>query len=162
MLLVREFGTVEALLHETAERLAPAAELAHIELKVEVAADLPVMNIDHELMGRVLTNLLDNALKFTPDHGHVRLWAKSDPAIHTVQMGVTDSGPGLPPEAQAKLFKKFQPVATVEGRRRGTGLGLAFCKLVVEAHGGRIWAESDAHTGTTFIIDLPLPSAPNR
>lgn len=161
MLLVREFGTVEALLHETTQRLAPAAEVAHIQLTVEVASDLPVVNIDHELMGRVFTNLLDNALKFTPDHGQVRLWAKTDPSTEALLMGVTDSGPGIPPEAQTKLFKKFQPVATVEGRRRGTGLGLAFCKLVVEAHGGRIWAESNAHTGTTFLIRLPLPAAPN-
>lgn len=161
MLLVREIGTVEALLHETIQRLAPAADIAHIQLTMEVAADLPIVNIDHELMGRVLTNLLDNALKFTPDHGHIRLWAKTDPGSEALLMGVTDSGPGIPPEAQTKLFKKFQPVAAVEGRRRGTGLGLAFCKLVVEAHGGRIWAENNAHTGTTFLISLPLPAPLN-
>lgn len=159
MLLVRELGTAAALLHETAERLAPAAETAHIQLVVDVAPQLPVVSLDYELMGRVLTNLLDNALKFTPDHGQVRLWARTD--TDGLLIGVTDSGPGIPPEAQAKLFKKFQPVARVEGRRRGTGLGLAFCKLVVEAHGGRIWVESEAGNGTTFALSLPLtrPSA---
>lgn len=158
MLLVREPGTVEALLHEASGRLAPAAELAHIQLKVEVAAGLPVVNLDHELLGRALINLLDNALKFTPDHGQVRLWAKIDPATEALLIGVTDSGPGIPVEAQARLFKKFQPVTSVEGRRRGTGLGLAFCKLAVEAHGGRIWAESEIGQGATFVMSLPTAS----
>lgn len=156
MRLLREPVIVEVLLREAIDRLAPAAEIAHITLNVEVASDLPGLNVDAELMGRVLTNLLDNALKFTPDHGQVQLWARTDETTASLLLGVTDSGPGIPAQAQAKLFKKFQPVTTAEGRRRGTGLGLAFCKLVVEAHGGRIWAESAPGQGTTFVMSLPL------
>jgi PAS domain S-box-containing protein len=156
MLLLREPTAVETLLREAAARLTPAAENAHIALTLELAPDLPVLNVDNELLGRVLTNLLDNALKFTPDYGQVRLWAKLGGDATSVLIGVADSGPGIPAEAQARLFKKFQQVTVQEGRRRGTGLGLAFCKLVVEAHGGRIWVESEAGRSATFVMSLPL------
>ena len=96
------------------------------------------MYIDPEIMDRVLHNLVDNALKFTPDGGKVQLWARldseHDPA--TMLVGVSDTGPGIPQEAQARLFRKFQQVVSNMGRRVGTGLGLPFCKLAVEAHGG--------------------------
>jgi signal transduction histidine kinase len=71
-------------------------------------------------------------------------------------MGVSDTGPGIPPEAQSRLFGKFEQVASIQGRRSGTGLGLAFCRLAVEAHGGRIWVESGLGKGATFIVALPL------
>jgi signal transduction histidine kinase len=113
----------------------------------------------------VLTNLVDNAIKFTPDGGIVRLWARPDPEtdVPSLLVGVSDTGPGIPPEAQSRLFKKFQQVVSIEGRRRGTGLGLPFCRLAVEAHGGRIWAESPSSIiesaaegkGTTFVMRLP-------
>ena len=106
----------------------------------------------------MLNNLLNNAIKFTPDGGRVRLWARLDPD-HTptaILIGVSDTGPGIPPEEQHVLFEKFQHVSSVTGRRAGTGLGLPFCKLAIEAHGGQIWVESEVGKGSTFLIRLPI------
>lgn len=71
-------------------------------------------------------------------------------------MGVSDTGPGISTEAQSRLFIKFQQIVSAEGRRGGTGLGLAFCRLAVEAHGGRIWVESEVGAGSNFIFALPV------
>jgi signal transduction histidine kinase len=149
---------VRSLMEETAERLAPLAEEAQIEVEVAVEEGLPTLEVDPDLIGRVLNNLLDNALKFTPDEGYVRMWARFDPSIdpQCVLLGVTDNGPGIPSEARSRLFRKFQQSISTQGRRMGTGLGLPFCKLAVEAHGGRIWVESEVGKGSTFMMILPL------
>jgi len=149
---------VGALLREVAARLAPLATPANITLEVTVDPDLPPLHADPELIGRVLHNLVDNAIKFTPDGGRVWLWARLDPerAPGSLLIGVSDNGPGIPPEEQPHVFEKFRRAASTGGRRIGTGLGLPFCKLAVEAHGGRIWVESEAGKGSTFIISLPV------
>ena len=69
-------------------------------------------------------------------------------------VGVTDTGPGIPPQERHRVFEKFQQTS-VAGRRAGTGLGLPFCKLAVEAHGGQIWVESEVGKGSTFVMRLP-------
>jgi NtrC-family two-component system sensor histidine kinase KinB len=153
-----ETVSVRALLNEAVTRLAPLAEEARISLRTLVDPDLPPLHVDAELIGRTLNNLIDNAIKFTPDDGHVRIWARldADQQPPTMLVGVSDTGPGIPPEAQARLFKKFQQVISNEGRRPGTGLGLPFCKLAVEAHGGEIWVESEAGKGSDFLMRLPV------
>jgi NtrC-family two-component system sensor histidine kinase KinB len=149
---------VRPLLQEVADRLAPLAEPAHITLEVAAEPDLPPLYVDPYIVDRVVHNLVDNAIKFTPDGGQVRLWARSEPQDDAAAMlvGVTDTGPGIPLHAQSRLFQKFQQIDPNAGRRRGTGLGLPFCKLAVEAHGGQIWVESDAGQGSTFIMRLPI------
>ncbi len=150
---------VKALLGKVADRLAPMAESARIEVEIEVEAEGRLqLHADPHLMDRVLHNLLDNALKFTPEEGRVRLWARLDPqdGKDAVLVGVTDTGPGIPPELQERIFEKFQQFGKGKGRRKGTGLGLAFCKLAVEAHGGEIWVESQVGAGSTFVVRLPL------
>jgi signal transduction histidine kinase len=113
-------------------------------------------------MERVLHNLVDNAIKFTPDYGAVQLWAKADPERgDALLLGVADTGPGIPPEEQPRLFEKFQRTS-ITGRRVGTGLGLPFCKLAVEAHGGQIWIESEEGQGSTFIMRLPTVEEHDR
>ena len=110
--------------------------------------------IDTELIGRVLQNLIGNAIKFTPAGGVIRVSAHRDTVdARRVVMSVSDTGPGLPPEVQARLFQKFVRGA---GSGRGSGLGLAFCRLAVEAHGGRIWADSTPGQGTVFRFTLPV------
>ena len=114
---------------------------------------------DPEFIDRVLHNLVDNAIKFTPDNGSVRLWVKPDPEnAGALLIGVTDSGPGIPPGELHRVFEKFQQTS-VAGRRIGTGLGLPFCKLAVEAHGGRIWVKSEVGKGSSFIMSLPTAEA---
>ena len=111
-------------------------------------------------MSRVFHNLLDNAIKFTPDGGTIRLWARldSESAPSTILLGVSDTGPGIPTAEHRRVFQKFQQDITSGGRRPGTGLGLPYCKLIVEAHGGEIWVESvgSAGEGSTFVARLPI------
>jgi signal transduction histidine kinase len=132
---------------------ALAAE-KEISLEHHIADDLPLISADPDLLQRILENLVGNAIKFTPAGGCIRLSA----AISTepdhrpiVRISVTDSGPGIDPDLQNRLFQKF-----VTGRQpgKGSGLGLAFCRLAVEAHGGRIWAESEPGGGATFHFTL--------
>lgn len=148
---------VNTLASDVVGRLAYLATAAQIDLQVDLPYDLPPLWVDPDLITRVFYNLVDNAIKFTPDGGRVRLWAVRDPQAPEkfLRVAISDTGPGIPPEAQARLFKKFQQVI-VQSRRKGTGLGLPFCKLAVEAHGGEIGVESVPDLGTTFFCRLPI------
>jgi NtrC-family two-component system sensor histidine kinase KinB len=141
------------LVADTVQLQASLASEKDIRLESDMPATLPLAWADARLTGRVLQNLIGNALKFTPPGGVIRVSARVEekqgrPAI---LVAVSDTGPGISPEIQSLLFQKF-----VTGRQegRGSGLGLAFCKLVVEAHGGRIWVESTPENGTTFTFSL--------
>ncbi len=128
---------VRDLMNEIVARYLPVATSDHIDLRVRIEPNLPDLCADRSLVLRVLSNLVDNALKFTPDGGVVTLAAPvaaraPEPRL---LLSVRDTGPGIPQEALPRLFEKFQQISSVQGRRRGTGLGLPFCKLVVEAHG---------------------------
>ena len=100
----------------------------------------------------MVQNLVGNALKFTPARGSVRVLGGPDPEdAGRLRISVCDSGPGIPPEVRGRLFEKF-----VTGRQqRGSGIGLSFCRLAVEAHGGRIWEENGAQGGAVFVFTLP-------
>ncbi|MBI3158200.1 MAG: GAF domain-containing protein [Chloroflexi bacterium] len=135
------------------QRFMPAALEAHIALTLELDAAIRPATLDMGLMDRVLANLVDNAIKFTPDGGRVTLSAQR--GENHVQFAVEDNGPGIPEEAQAALFEKYRRVEGIVGRRGGNGLGLAFCKLAVGAHGGRIWVESKVGRGSAFYVWLP-------
>ena len=119
----------------------------------EVAADLPPLSADQTLLERILHNLVGNALKFTPEGGQVRVTARSMPGQEGLaELVVSDTGPGVPGHVRERLFQKF-----VTGSRGGTGLGLAFCRLAVEAHGGRIWL-GDESQGTSIHFTIPVRS----
>ncbi len=151
---------VRRLLNEIVEQIAPLANQSQVELIVSAPAGLPRLYVDAALIGRTLSNLVDNALKFTPAGGRVTLWSAPPPndAGGLLWIGVSDSGPGIPPEKQQLLFEKFQQLSTPGAKRAGSGLGLHYCKLAVEAHGGKIWVESQPEQGSTFVIQLPLES----
>ena len=116
----------------------------------------PVMaHCDPEVTRRIVANLVSNAIQFTPPEGEVRIAVSS--GGHSVT--VTDTGPGIPPQYHARIFEKFGQVEMREGGRKySTGLGLAFCKLAVEAHGGEIGVDSEVGRGSTFWIVLPHSS----
>lgn len=137
------------------EEFQTFATLTDVNLVNRVPPDLPPVLIDAEKVERVLTNLIDNALKFTPADGTVTLSAGLD-GDDDVRIEVSDTGPGIPAEYAERVFDRYVKVSGREGRRRGTGLGLAFCKLAVEAHGGRIWVENNPEGGSRFIFTLPL------
>ena len=147
-----------ALLQEAAHQISPLAKQAGISIRVSAPKEFPSVNLDAHLLGRVLSNLLDNAVKFTPKGGRIDLWA-AEGLYHPrpmVWIGVSDSGPGIPVDKREQLFEKFHQLEAPGGRRAGTGLGLHYCKLAVEAHGGKISVESFPNQGSTFVIQLPV------
>jgi len=128
-------------------------------VELHVAEDLPSVHADRRRLGQVLTNLLNNGIKFSPEDTPISIDARHDAQLVTVQVG--DQGRGIPPDKIPYLFKKFSQVHP-EDRRvfGGTGLGLAICKGIVEAHGGRIWAESEGTgKGATFSFTIPVAAS---
>ncbi len=150
MPLKKESHDLAQTLRATSESLAALARERRIHLEVPPSS---IAYYDADIVGRVLANLLANAFKFTPPDGQITLAAARQAEFFRV--AVTDNGCGIAPEHQQKIFDKF---AQVELRNKyvGTGLGLAFCKLAVEAHGGQIGVESELGHGSAFWFTLPI------
>jgi two-component system sensor histidine kinase/response regulator len=161
------------------EPIAPAALLAEIvydwglrftqegaTAMVDVADDAPVFNADKMLLKRVLSNLVQNALTHTAGPVKLALAARAD--ANGILFTIADDGPGIPSEYQEIIFRKFERVRAANAPKvRSSGLGLTFCRLAVESHGGRIWVKSAEGEGSTFYVQLPLipveqPRAINR
>lgn len=123
-----------------------------IELRADVAADLPTVLADEGRIVQLLGNLLRNALKFSPDGSMVTVAASRRDV--DVVFSVRDEGPGIPPEAQARVFERYWR-GTDGTRHRGAGLGLSIARGIAEAHGGRVWVESPPGQGATFFFSLP-------
>jgi len=136
--------------------MAPA--LGARPVRVHLAPDLPLVEIDAVLMERVLCNLLENAAKFTPPGTHIDIGAAVEPGRITAW--VEDNGPGLPPGKEEEIFKKFER-GHKESATPGVGLGLAICRAIIEAHGGTIRAENRAGGGARFLFELPLSTPPS-
>jgi len=156
--LVPDFQALDvtSLLAEKTAVFSAQAEANGKLVSCEAADALPRPQADSDLIGRVLDNLISNALKYTTRGGRVILQA--DVMETAVLVKVGDDGDGMEPEVAIHIFDKFYQVKDADGKplRQGTGLGLAFCKLVVEAHNGRIWVESQPGQGSTFSFTLPL------
>lgn len=149
----------EPLLRSAAERMAPLAQRAGVDLRIALPANLPVALADWERVRQVLTNLLHNAIKFTPKGGWVEL--RAEQRANDLAVSVADSGVGIAPDDLDRVFERFYK--TDRSRSGGgTGLGLAIARHLVEAHGGRIWAEGAGSQGTTFTFTLPLAGAGAR
>jgi signal transduction histidine kinase len=103
----------------------------------------------------VLTNLIDNSITFTPAHGSIQIYAELADQ-HNIEVQVKDTGQGIPEEYLEKIFDRFSQIPGQVGRKRGSGLGLTYCRMAVEAHAGRIWVESALGSGTTVHITLPI------
>jgi|GEM_PF-2261450 len=155
MPLKREPVALRELAGAVIRPFAPEIEEAALHLAVEIPDDLAPLPADRDVLRRILTNLLSNAIKHTGAEGHITLRAAEHGS--EVWLSVQDDGEGIPAEALPHLFQKFSQVENQQlGRKTDTGLGLAFCKLAVEAHGGRIWVESTPGAGSTFTCSLPL------
>jgi signal transduction histidine kinase len=138
-------------------QIARLAESSGLTVVQQIAPDLPPFQGDEDKLRRTLVNLLGNAIKFTPAGGTVTVAARQDNRGSLV-FSVSDTGEGIPPEAFETIFEKFGQVDSRQrGRKLSTGLGLAFCKLAVEAHGGGIKVESVPGEGSTFSFTIPLP-----
>ncbi|MGH2521289.1 MAG: ATP-binding response regulator [Anaerolineales bacterium] len=139
-------------------RLAVEGLRQHVETKrqtlvVSVPDDLPPLFANPVRLRQMLTNLLDNAIKYTPDGGTLRLTVQAEGDL--LLIAVSDSGIGIPPADQPYIFDKFYRASNARDEFTGTGLGLSIVKSIVENHGGRIWLESRANAGTTFTVMLP-------
>jgi sigma-B regulation protein RsbU (phosphoserine phosphatase) len=128
---------------------------ARHHLRIYIPDDLPPVAIDDSRIGEVLTNLVENAVKFSDDGTTITIEAKAD--NKELIVGVTDEGIGIPTELHQKIFERFfQGEDRKPGRRKGTGLGLAICRGIIEAHGGEIWVVSELGRGAKFLFTLPV------
>ena len=144
-----------ALVAEIAEQVRPVAQQRAIHLSVKVATGLASVQADAHRMEQVLSNLLNNALKFTPERGAIGVDVAA--VDGELEVAVSDTGPGIPSHEMQRLFKKFSQTSTGKASTApGTGLGLLICRHLVEAHGGRIWAESKVGHGSRFILRMPF------
>lgn len=134
------------------EQIAPQAIAKKIHITFPAVADDLTINLDQNMIRRVLVNLIDNAIKYTPASSIITV--SLDLTTEKITISVADNGPGIPPENQKHLFDKFTR-ATADATIQGVGLGLAFCKLAVDAHHGQIWLESEVNVGSTFIFSIP-------
>ncbi len=140
------------------ERMQPVAERSGLELRVSLPADLPPVLVDAARIQQLVSNLVHNAIKFTPAPGHIELSAKHDAAANSVHVSVTDSGVGIPAVDQSRIFERFYKADRARSGG-GTGLGLAIARHLVEAHGGRIWVKSREGKGSVFTFSLPVAGA---
>lgn len=154
--LRRDWCAIEETI-ETATRQLSGALAGH-ELRTRLAPELPLCEFDPVLIERVLANLLDNAVKYTPPGSHILISAEAGEG--ELQVTVEDDGPGLPPGGAVRLFEKFAR-GDSESVQPGVGLGLAICRAIVEAHGGRIEAHNRVGGGARFSFSLPLGRAPD-
>jgi signal transduction histidine kinase len=152
--LVREAVDVIAMIETVVCRQAVLA-LDEVEIITNLPFDLPPVYLDRDKIERVLGNLLDNALKYSPRLG--KIWLDAHLVGQELQISVTDQGPGIPPEDRERIFQRFSQVTENRATRRGFGLGLTYCRLAVALHNGRIWMEAGPQdTGSRFIFTLPL------
>jgi two-component system, NtrC family, sensor histidine kinase KinB len=141
------------LLASAAQLVQPLASESDQRLTFELVDDLPFITCDSDMILRVITNLMENAVKYTPMGGSIKLGAAL--VNGSVRISVVDSGPGIPKHMHRQIFDKFSRVKYKDAPK-GIGLGLAFCRLAVEAHGGEIWVDSEPDKGSTFSFTLPL------
>jgi signal transduction histidine kinase len=149
--VTKKVDTLSPVLMRIAERMTVQAEAKRQKLEVDLFSNLSNVAIDARRMSQVLSNLIGNAIKFTPEGGTIRVSARQQG--HEIVVSVTDTGPGIPPEHLSKVFDRFWQ-AQAAGYT-GSGLGLSIAKGIVEAHGGRIWAESEVGQGSSFRFSLP-------
>ncbi len=150
--LDRKPTLITELVAEATDATEQIADDADQKIVVQVAENLPLLRLDGDMIARVITNLIENAIKYTPAGGKITVSAR--PRSGGVVISVADSGPGMTADQQAQIFDKYTRLKA-QGGPGGLGLGLAFCRLAVEAHSGRIWVESEPGKGAIFSFLLP-------
>ncbi len=151
----KEWYPVDELVHDVLDRMQPM--LQGREVHADLPADLPPVELDYLQIDQVLTNLIENAVRYTPVGSPIDIAVRR--VEHAVEISVADRGPGIPAADRERVFDKFYRVMETQtrtSRTTGSGLGLAVCKGLVEAHGGHIWVESREGGGAIFRFTLPL------
>ncbi|MFP4322092.1 MAG: ATP-binding protein [Anaerolineales bacterium] len=155
--LERESIHVRAVAQTIMDEFAPLSREMDVAVRYDAPPDVPPIHVDADKIERVLYNLLDNAIKFTPGGGDVTIRVHPPEDDGFLRIDIQDTGLGIPQRHRAALFDRYQQLSdTRAARRRGTGIGLAYCKLAVEAHGGRIWIEDNPAGGSIFAFTLPI------
>lgn len=156
--IVRIPTPMRELLQKITAQVQPTLEEKKLSLEPDIADDLPTLAVDPQRIEQVLLNILDNACRYTPPGGTIRLSAYKENAV--VHVSVRDEGPGIAPEDLPHIFERFYRGDKSRARfSGGTGLGLAIAKALIEAHGGRIWAENLPAGGACLHFTLPLSSS---
>jgi PAS domain S-box-containing protein len=145
---------LDALVDEAIEIVRPLFESKQINVERITTVEPPKLELDEDMIRRVIINLLENAIKFSPLNTEVTVGIK--PGRDEVIVFIEDQGPGIPETYRERIFEKYFRLDT-EGKSRGLGLGLSFCQLAVQAHGGKIWVESGKPIGSRFLFSLPFP-----
>jgi signal transduction histidine kinase len=148
--------TANELLEGAQQQVQALVAAQGLTLISEAAPEMPSFRADEDKLLRTLVNLLGNAVKFTPEGGFITMSARLAKDEQGVVFAVNDTGEGIPQDELQRIFEKFGQVETRRsGRKMSTGLGLTFCKLVVESHGGCLWVESELNKGSTFSFRIP-------
>lgn len=153
---------IGSVIERTIAMIKPLAEKKQHRLRSQVAADLPLISGDEERLVQVLANLLDNAIKYTPEGGQITVTARrispsrAEAPRTSIELTVTDTGIGIPEQDRPRVFERFYRVDKARSRELGgTGLGLAIVRHIVEGHGGQVWVEGNMPTGSRFVVRLP-------
>jgi PAS domain S-box-containing protein len=155
--LATEPCRMDDIVHGIVDTLSPVAANKGLTLNLEVPRDLPLLSGDPTLLRQAITNLVDNAIKYTPGGGQVRVKVVAENGKFSV--AVSDTGMGIAPADQAHLFEKFFRVKQRGSSHvKGSGLGLAIVKSIVERHGGKVWVDSKLGKGSTFYLEVPRDS----
>jgi signal transduction histidine kinase len=150
--LDRRPADVSILAADVAAALAALDPSRHIEVRAPVPV---VCECDSELLRRIIENLISNAIKHTAPGSHITVEVSG--ASKCVRIAVQDEGPGVPPDAREQIFERYSAKGLLaRGGQHSVGLGLAFCKLATEAHGGRVWVEDAQPHGSRFVVELPI------
>lgn len=152
--VVNIFSTSPVLLAvDAVDAVSPVAETKNQIINLKIPSDPPPISVDGDMIRRVLINLLENAVKYSPPGGEITLGIEIEPDFANIW--VQDTGPGIPKSEQEYIFDKYSRL-NPKGSQKGFGLGLAYCRLAIEGHGGRIWIESEPGQGARFCLTLPI------
>jgi NtrC-family two-component system sensor histidine kinase KinB len=146
------------LIQNAVNDVSPSSAGRRQKISIKIEDKLPDIRVDSDMVRRVLINLLENAIKYSKTETEIETGARKN--NNSMEFWVKDNGPGIPPAEHKRIFEKFGRLKTrVEHRPSGLGMGLAFCRMAVQAHGGTIWVDSEAGKGSKFIFTLPLKDA---
>jgi len=146
---------ISPLISRITDEIEPLAETRNIRIETEISEELPFIMMDTERILQVLRNLVGNAVKFTPNEGYIRISAQA--VDKAVKISVADSGTGISEEKVTAIFDKYyQDTLARSSKIKGTGLGLAVVKQVINSHGGKVWVESTSEHGSVFSFVLPV------
>jgi len=143
---------LEKLLNESVEIISPLERSKQLVVVKQLPGEVPEIKADEDMIRRVIINLLENAARYSPPHSRVVIGINV--LANEIIVFVEDQGTGIPEDARERIFEKYVRLG-VDNAARGLGLGLAFCRLAVQAHGGKIWVENVHKSGSRFMFSLP-------